>query len=218
MKKPLKALLDLDRRIEAVVGRHYGCPTGVIGRVAGKRMAQQHEVETGWTVSLLALTPTDRVLEIGCGAGRALERVARQVPCGQVVGVDLSPTMVREAGRCNARAIRAGTVAVEPGDVTHLPFADDHFDKVFSIHSVYFWPDRPRALAELRRVLRPRGMLVSTLTTGKNESAASGSDWFQSFLNDQLLPEMEQAGFKTVSVASGPDSRGWRIAAAVGVK
>jgi hypothetical protein len=60
--------------------------------------------------------------------------------------------------------------------------------------------------------------LVSTLTTGKNESAASGSDWFQSFLNDQLLPEMEQAGFETISVAEGPDSRGWRIAAAVGVK
>jgi ubiquinone/menaquinone biosynthesis C-methylase UbiE len=218
MKKPLMDLLHLDRRIEAVVSRHYGCPAGVIGRVAGKRMARQHEVETGWTVSLLALTPTDRVLEIGCGAGRALELVAQEVPSGEVIGIDLSPTMVREARRCNAQAIRAGTVVVEPGDVTHLPLADDQFDKVFSIHSIYFWPDRARALAELRRVLRPGGVLVSTLTTGKNEPAASGSDWFQSFLNDPLLPEIAQAGFQTVSVTEGPDSRGWRIAAAVGVK
>ena len=67
-------------------------------------------------------------------------------------------------------------------------------------------------------MLRPGGVLVSTLTTGKNEPAASGSDWFQSFLNDQLLPEMEQVGFETVSVAPGPDSRGWGTAAAVGVR
>ena len=87
-----------------------------------------------------------------------------------------------------------------------------------SIHSVYFWPDRAAALAELRRVLRPGGVLVSTLATGKNESAAAGSGWFQSFLNDQLLPEMEQAGFETISVAPGPDSRGWGTAAAVGVR
>jgi ubiquinone/menaquinone biosynthesis C-methylase UbiE len=218
MKKPLMEFLGLDRRIEAVVSRRYGCPAGVIGRVAGERMARQHEVEAAWTVSLLALTPTDRVLEIGCGAGRALELAAREVPGGQVIGIDLSLTMVRAARRRNAPAIRAGTVVVEQGDVTHLPFVDDHFDKVLSIHSIYFWPDRARALEELRRVLRPGGVLVSTLTTGKNESAASGSDWFQSFLNDQLLPEMEQAGFETISVAEGPDSRGWRIAAAVGVK
>jgi ubiquinone/menaquinone biosynthesis C-methylase UbiE len=218
MKMPSKALAVLDRRIEALVSRHYGCPAGIIGRVAGHRMARQHAVETVWTVSLLALALTDRVLEIGCGAGRALELVARQTPSGRVVGVDLSPTMVREARRRNAGAIRAGIVTVERGDVSHLPFADDQFDKVFSIHSVYFWPDRARALAELRRVLRPGGVLVSTVTTGKNEFDPSGSDWFQSFLNDQLLPEMAQAGFGGVSLEEGPDSRGWRIAAAVGVK
>ncbi len=218
MKKTLIDVLGLDRRIEAVVSRHYGCPTGVIGRVAGKRMARQHEVETGWTVSLLALTPTDRVLEIGSGAGRALELAARQVSRGQVVGIDLSPTMVREARRRNAQAIRAGTVVVEQGDVTQLPFADHQFDKVFSIHCVYFWPDRARALAGLKRVLRPGGVLALTLTTGKNEPAHSGSDWFQSFVTEELLPGIEEAGFKTVSVTDGPDSRGWRIAAAVGVK
>jgi hypothetical protein len=67
-------------------------------------------------------------------------------------------------------------------------------------------------------VLQPGGVLTLTLTTGKHESTAPGSDWFQSFLHDQLLPEIEQAGFQTVSVTEGPDSRGWRIAAAVGVK
>jgi ubiquinone/menaquinone biosynthesis C-methylase UbiE len=191
MKKPLMDLLSLDRRIEAVVSRHYGCPAGVIGRVAGERMARQHEAEAAWTVSLLALTPTDRVLEIGCGAGHALELAAREVPSGQAVGIDLSLTMVRAARRRNAPAIRAGTIVVEQADVTRLPFGENQFDKLFSIHSIYFWPDRAGALAELRRVLRPGGMLALTLTTGKNGSTAPGSDWFQSFLHDQLLPEME---------------------------
>jgi ubiquinone/menaquinone biosynthesis C-methylase UbiE len=217
MKRWLTEWLDLDRRIDAVVSGHYQCPAGVMGRVAGERMVRQHEVETGWTVSLLALAPSDRVLEIGCGAGRALELMAGQLPGSQVVGIDLSPVMVRAARRRNAHAIRAGTV-VEQGDVTNLPFADHQFDKLLSIHSVYFWPDRARALAELRRVLRPGGVLALTLTTGKNNTDNSGSEHFQSFLNDELLPESERVGFKTVSVAQGPDSRGWRIAAVVGVK
>jgi hypothetical protein len=61
-------------------------------------------------------------------------------------------------------------------------------------------------------------VLALTLTTGKKEPASSGSDWFQAFLNHELLPEIEQVGFKTVSLNEGPDSRGWRTAAAVGVK
>jgi ubiquinone/menaquinone biosynthesis C-methylase UbiE len=215
MSRSLSALWD--RRVDAVLSGHYGCPSGLLGRVAGERMVRQHAVETEWTVSLLGLAAEERVLEIGCGAGRGLELAGRQVASGQVVGVDLSAVMVRAARRRNARAVRAGSVVVEQGDVTRLPFEEHQFDKLFSIHSVYFWPDRARALAELRRVLKPGGRLALTVTTGKAGDVSPGADYFRKLLDEQLLPEMEQAGFQAVSVAQGPNSRGWQIAAAVGL-
>ena len=101
-------MIDLKGRIDALVGRQQQCPTGVMGRLIGERMARQHLSETLWTVALLDVVPTDRVLDIGCGAGRAIELVAARVPDGHVSGIDLSHDMVRAAARRNARALRMG--------------------------------------------------------------------------------------------------------------
>src|SRR5687768_15670419 len=100
--------MNLRRYIAALESRQYRCPSGLIGRWMAERMVRQHEAETGWTLSLLEITPTDRVLEIGCGAGRALQLAASQVSEGQVVGIDLSAVMIRAARRRNATSIRAG--------------------------------------------------------------------------------------------------------------
>jgi ubiquinone/menaquinone biosynthesis C-methylase UbiE len=205
--------MNLARTIDALISRQYRCPSGLLGRWFGERMVRQHEAETGWTVSLLEIMPADHVLEIGCGAGRAIQLAAAQVPEGQVAGIDLSPVMVRAARRRNARSIQTGRVVVRQGDVTHLPFADAAFDKVFSIHTVYFWPDPPSAVAELRRVLNPGGRLALTLTTGKLGGDEAESAYFRSLLEDRLLPELKPAGFDAVSVAKGPDSRDYQIAA-----
>ena len=115
-------MIDLKGRIATLAGRQQRCPTGVVGRLIGERMAWQHLPETLWTVSVLDVARTDRVLDIGCGAGRAIELVAARVPDGHVCGIDLSHAMVRAAapqrmgdqvgprggaaGRCGGSALR----------------------------------------------------------------------------------------------------------------
>src|SRR5919201_6841141 len=69
-------MIDLKGRVDTLVGPQQRCPTGVVGRLIGERMARQHLPETLWTVALLDVAPTDRVLDIGCGAGQAIELVA----------------------------------------------------------------------------------------------------------------------------------------------
>ncbi|MBZ0286835.1 MAG: class I SAM-dependent methyltransferase, partial [Anaerolineae bacterium] len=81
---------------------------------------------------------------------------------GQVTGVDFSAAMVAAAGSRNAKAIRDGKVKLVEGDAARLPFTDNTFDKAFSIHSIYFWPDAGAALKHIYRVLKPGGMLVIT--------------------------------------------------------
>lgn len=207
------------KRVKAsLLNGQNGHPKGLIGRMAGEQMVRQHVPETTWTIELLDLKPEDRVLELGFGAGRAIELVAVQVPDGQVAGIDISQEMVRSASRRNARAIKSSQVALRHGDLTALPFADSQFDKVFSIQTLYFWSDTPQALAEIFRVLKPGGVLVVTLSTGTTDGAATGLEHYQLILEEQVIPAMQELGFSQVSIEQGPASRQFKTTAVVGVK
>ena len=203
-------------RIEGLLGGNHGNPTGIGGRLIGRRMVRQHEPETHWTLSLLELTPTDQVLEIGFGAGRALELLTAQVTQGHIMGVDLSRTMVRAARHRNAQAVNTGQIELVQADAAHLPFADRQFDKIFSIHSVYFWSDLIQTSTEIERVLRPGGRLVLTLCPGKVGEEADAET--QTLLHAQVIPALQRLGFASTTIQEGPDSRQFRSIAVVGVK
>lgn len=113
--------------------------------------------------SLLDPQPGMQVLELGPGTGRLLARIARSVsPSGLAVGADLSPVMARLAhDRSGAPTVIA--------DGRTLPFADGVFDSAVSCFVLDLIPsdDLPGVFAELHRVLRPGGRLVTaTLTEG----------------------------------------------------
>lgn len=208
--------MGLNRRVNALVGRQQWRPTGIVGRLVGEQMVRQHVPATLWTLSLLKLTPADRVLEIGCGAGRAVALAITEVPGGRVTAIDLSRAMVRAASRRNARALRAGRVTVRQADVTNLPFEDVQFDKAFSIHTLYFWPDPARAVAEIGHVLKPGGLLALTLSPGR--VAEEDDAGIRALLDERVIPSMKASGFMDVRIERGPDSREYRTIAVVGAK
>jgi ubiquinone/menaquinone biosynthesis C-methylase UbiE len=111
-------------------------------------------------ISLLAPSPTDRVLEVGFGHGRTIERIARIVTNGRVCGLDVSEAMLDMAVRRNRRGIAAGRVDLRMGDCASMPFQDAIFDRALSVHTLYFWRDPTLCLREIRRVLRPGASLV----------------------------------------------------------
>lgn len=212
--------MNVFKRIEAslLAGQH-GHPTGMIGRMLGEKMVRQHAPETTWTIELLDLRSGDRVLELGFGAGRAIELVAARAPNGQIAGIDISQEMVRSASRRNARAIKAGQVILRQGDLSALPYPDSQFDKIFTIQTFYFWSDIPQALAEIFRVLKPGGKLVVTLSTGTIDTAeATGLEQYQHILEEQVLPAMRQLGFTQASIQQGPASRQFKTTAVIGGK
>ena len=209
----------LGRMRASLLDGQSGHPTGIVGRMLGEQMVRQHRPETIWTFSLLDLKPEDHILELGFGAGKAIELVAAHANNGHVSGIDLSQEMVRAASRRNAQAIKAGQVALRHGDLTTLPFAENQFDKVFSIQTLYFWPDPPRALAEIFRVLKPGGVLIVTLSTGKIDPIeTTGLEHYQLILEEQVIPSMKQLGFTRADIKQGPASRQFKTTAVIGVK
>ena len=136
----------------------------------GPKMERHHLDITQKTMRLMALGPGDRVLDLGCGSGWATQLLARMVgdgPAGfgQVIGLDISDEMVRQA-RAAARDFE--NVMFVVGSAAEIPWEENYFDKVLSVESFYYYPDQDRALDELFRVMAPRGRLFILINLYKD--------------------------------------------------
>jgi ubiquinone/menaquinone biosynthesis C-methylase UbiE len=120
------------------------------------------------------LSPGDRLLDLACGPGIYSRPFARQIAPGLVVGLDLSPPMLRHARR-RARAEGLGNLALVRGDALRLPFADGRFDVVNCCGALHLFPDPDLALREVHRVLKPGGRFtVAAFRRGSGRWATVG--------------------------------------------
>ncbi len=102
----------------------------------------------------------DAVLDVGCGAGvDTLFSAMLTGPSGKVVGIDLTPAMLKRAKK-NLSMMDLKNVTFEEGSVENLPFADEDFDVVTSNGARHLVPDKARAFGEIYRVLKPGGRLM----------------------------------------------------------
>ena len=119
-----------------------------------------------WVFDKLEIAPLSRLLEIGCGPGQLWLKNGDRIPDGwDVTLADFSPGMLDEA-RQNLAA-RGRPFAFELADAQALPFGGASFDGVIANHMLYHVPDRPRAFAEIKRVLRPGGRFFAA-TNGES--------------------------------------------------
>lgn len=116
------------------------------------------------------LRPDDRVLDIGCGPGAAVRRAARFTVAGTATGVDASAGMVSIARR---RSKGFPNVEFEQGTAEDLPFDDNSFTHVWSIHAFHHWNDQAAGLAECLRVLASGGRVFISETRGSSAHGMS---------------------------------------------
>ena len=133
-------------------------PTRFVGRLFAWLMNGSHSALTDWALTHLRVDRYAKVLDVGCGGGRTIEKLAAMAT--SVYGIDYAAGSVTASCAHNKQLIEEGRVHVERASVSRLPFTDDFFDLVTAVETQYYWPDLLNDMREIRRVLRPGGDLM----------------------------------------------------------
>ena len=178
-------------------------------------MNRSHADVTAWGLSHVTIGENFVILDIGCGGGRTIDRLASTATNGKVYGIDYSETSVETARETNRRSIEQGRVAIQLGTVSQLPYADETFDLMTAVETHYYWPDLPRDVREVMRVLKPGGTFLLIAETYRGRR----NDWMfrptmtwllrAAYLTpDQHRQLLVDAGFADVRVVE-ERSKGW---------
>jgi SAM-dependent methyltransferase len=141
----------------AWLSRQVRKPTGLLGRRMLRAMNLSHSTMTDWGLQQVTLPKNAAILDVGCGGGRTVQKLATLAPEGKVFGLDYSAASVAASRETNAKEIDSGRVQIEQGSVAALPFPDRAFDIVTAVETHYYWPNLPANAREVLRVLKPGG-------------------------------------------------------------
>lgn len=191
-------------------------PRGWRGRLILRKMNSRHSRLTDWGLGHISIETHYTILDVGCGGGRTLSKLAERATQGKVYGVDYSEESVAASKRTNARWIERGRVEVWPGSVSKLPFPDGMFNLVTAVETHFWWPDLPTDVRETFRVLKSGGqvIVIAEIYKGANTRMAKLAEKHASRTGMALLDVDEHrallanAGYSEVEVSEEVD-KGW---------
>lgn len=191
-------------------------PRGWLGRYTLWRMNVSHSKLTDWGLGHVSVEKGHTILDVGCGGGRTVSKLAAMATEGKAYGVDFSEESVALSKKTNARWMGTARVEIQQASVSQLPFPDDMFDLVTAVETHFWWPDLPRDTREIFRVVKPVGtlVLIAEIYKGAKTLAARLAEKYADRSSIKLLSVEEHrdllrnAGFADVQVAE-EHAKGW---------
>ena len=158
-------------------------------------MNYTHAPLTNWGLKLVNVQDGWTMLDVGCGGGFTIRRLLKRSIDAQVYGIDISEESVTKARQVNAEVLDK-QVYVTQGSAEQLPYNDEMFDLVTAVETVYFWPNLPDCLQEVRRVLKPGGKFAIMVEVVDSDSKwTSIVDGMTAYTPEQLKTLLDDAGF-----------------------
>ena len=179
-------------------------------------MNSRHSKVTDWGLTNVPIEKHHIILDVGCGGGRTVSKLAAMAAQGKVYGVDFSRESVAVASRVNRKSIQNGRVEIKEASVSQLPFAADMFDLVTAVETHFWWPNLPSDLGEILRVMKSGAALalIAEIYKGANTVAAKLAEKYASRAGMALLSVDEHhelfkhTGYSSVQVIEKRD-KGW---------
>lgn len=170
-------------------------PEGTLGRAMLCFMNYTHAPLTNWGLKLVHVQDGWTMLDVGCGGGFTIRRLLSRSKDAQVYGIDISEESVTKARKVNADVLDK-QVYVTQGSAGQLPYSDEMFDLVTAVETVYFWPNLPDCLQEVRRVLKPGGKFAIMVEVVDSDSKwTSIVEGMTAYTPEQLKTLLDDAGF-----------------------
>ena len=193
----------------------FSRPSSLMGRLLLRSMNIGHGRLHQWGLKAAGIQLTDRVLDVGCGGGKAISRILEETR-REVAGVDHSPEAVKTARSVNRAAVSSGRLRIVESSVESLPFRDGFFDVVTAFETTYFWLELQAGLTEIHRVLNRGGRLVIANEFADRASAGAWADRLNMHVPDSetLAGAAYEAGFLMVDVSVHPHNGWLRLIAA----
>ena len=135
-------------------------PSKWLGRPFVWLMNSSHSKLTDWGLEHIKIDQNFTILDVGCGGGRTIQKLAALACKGKIYGVDYAEGSVAMSRKKNADSIKEGRVKIRQASVSQLPFEDNKFNLATAIETQYYWPDLPNDMQEILRVLKPGGTLL----------------------------------------------------------
>jgi ubiquinone/menaquinone biosynthesis C-methylase UbiE len=200
--------------VTLVLMRQVRKPHKWIGRPFVWIMNRSHSALTDWGLQHVSIEKHFTILDVGCGGGRTIEKLAAIATEGFVYGVDYAGGSVAASRARNRELIKAGRVEIHQASVSNLPFPDAKFDLVTAIETQYYWPDLPNDLKEIHRTLKPGGRLIviaETFSGGRFDSVKGTAMKLLTSVNptsDEQRELFTQAGYENIHI-SIEQRKGW---------
>lgn len=187
------------------IARQSSHPRGILGYIIARIMAKETVTENNLALDLLDLQPNDRFLDVGTGHGAALQAAALKIITGLVVGLDPSQTMTRLAKRRVRPFVQKGIAQVHLANADNIPFPDESFSKLLSVHTIYFWDDLGQPFEEIFRVAEYGATFVLCFHTSENLQFAENfpESVYHIRGKNVVLKAIEAAGFALTKVFDG---------------
>lgn len=148
------------------------------------------------------------ILDIGCGGGKTIDKLARMAPQGKVFGIDYSADMVEFSKEINKTLITQNRVEIIEESVEKMSFKDGFFDLVTAFETYYFWTNFPSALREINRVLKPGGklLLVNELLHGVTPANIIKETHVRLLPLEEIQNALQSVGFVDVQLFTKADT------------
>ncbi|MEM9003965.1 MAG: class I SAM-dependent methyltransferase [Cyanobacteria bacterium P01_F01_bin.86] len=172
------------------------CPHGSAAKKVAEKMNRSNEKTNLRAINVLQIAHGDRILEIGPGNGKFVSTVLDQAANVSYVGLDWSSEMVAAASALNSKFVAAGRAMFQQGSSSHIPFGDSTFNRILTVHTIYFWEEPQLHLMELRRVLAPDGKLCICFgDKAFMEGLPFTNHGFRLYDTESASHELNEAGF-----------------------
>lgn len=191
----------MDEETYKMIASQLRKPTGNDGLETGVRMNTGNKFINLYTIEAMDIQPNDHILEIGMGNGYFVKDILAKHDSVRYAGLDFSEDMVSESIKMNQKSVEEGKTTFTPGDGSDMPFADNSFDKIFTINTIYFWEDQTKVFQEFKRVLKNDGQIyISVRPKSTMEKYPFVKYGFNVFSKDDLCQLIEQNKFKVTEV------------------